>query len=177
MKLKITAIIKILIYETYNPITHTNCIENLYEHLGMSSKGRRIEHIWEQQDCQFKTAYNILNYLQYEIGIFDNDNFIPFDSTSSALDVLCEKLYSAHMTKTDLAKKLDISYRGLMHSLRTSDSKIGTLTKMFNVVGSDILVRNKNNPSNCYILGNGDYFDYLLNKEYREALSQLPTSI
>lgn len=170
MKLKISAILKILIAATYDEISQTDCSTKMSEAMGISVDSNRIRHAVEQQDLFFDTAHKMLDYLGFEIGVVV-DGFLPFSNTADALRFVDDELKRQRIPKTEVAQRLGIHYQTLMGKFKQKNSKIGCLSHLCNVVGYELVVQSKADSSRFFIVGDDDYWDY----KYKQQLEEINT--
>lgn len=173
MNLRMTAIVKILISQTWNTDSRKDCLENMANFFGYSITAKTLEHRLNQKDMLLSNAIAMLDFLEYQICIVDDGEEKVIKSTKMALDEINAILKKKNITKAELSRKLGVGYIAVIHYFTQSEMKTETAVKLFNLIGCDMIVKSKKGSGTIYTVCDEDFESYKLEKMQEEAICML----
>lgn len=164
MKLQITAILKIIIQSRYNEYQEfaTLC--------GISRQN--LNAVFKQKDLLFITAHKMLSHLDYDLLAVKDNEFLLFNSAEESIQIVNEILKNTSTSKAELAKRLNVSYAAVMKFFKQPNLKVGTIVKIFNVLGYEVVARSRKTQKNYYI-GDKDYWNFSLEPVIERTVERL----
>lgn len=174
MNYRMTALLKKLVDDTFDPLSKTTCRSRMADALGLSES--RIKNRVKQEDILFDNALEMFDYLGYEVYAQHDNTLIPLTSTESAITLIRVILAQTKLSKVELAKRLKVTYVALMQFFKQANVKSRTLVKTFNALDFQIIVRSKETDGKSYIIGDDCVELYQHEVMYKEALETISRS-
>lgn len=175
MKLKITAILRILVERTYDEKTKKDCIDKMTKHFKLSEKANTLRKRLHHNDILFSNAIEMFDYLKYAVYVENNFNKIRLTSSEIALQSISEIMKNEGVSKAELARCLGISYRAIMAFFKQKNLKTETVVKVFNALDYEVSVESQIENGKQFIVGKSDWDDYKFNNMLEEAEKFLTT--
>lgn len=174
MNYRMTALLKKLVDDTFDPISKTTCRSRMADALGLSEN--RIRNKLNQEDILFDNAVKMFDYLGYEVYAQHDDALISLTTAEKAMKEVNNILRVNYLTKVELANRLKVTYVAVMQFFKQPNMKSRTLVKIFNALAYQIIVKPKSNSGKTYVIGDDDVRLYQGEVMYKEALETLSRS-
>lgn len=154
MNYRMTALLKKLVDDTFDPISKTTCRSRMADALGLSEN--RIRNKLNQEDILFNDATKMFDYLGYEVYAQHDDALISLTTAEKAMKEVNNILRVNYLTKVELANRLKVTYVAVMQFFKQPNMKSRTLVKIFNALAYQIIVKPKSNSGKTYVIGDDD---------------------
>ena len=177
MKLKVTAILRILVERTYDIDTKKDCIDKMAKYFKLSEKANTLRKRLHHNDIIFTNAVEMFDYLKYSVYAVNKSEKICLPSTEIAIQSIGNIMKNNRVSKADLARSLGVSYRAVMAFFKQANLKTETIVKIFNALNYEVVVEAQEAGRERFIVGNGYWEDYKFNAIYREAESFLLSEV
>lgn len=178
MKFNIPTIISKLLNSTYDSLSGNDKRLELAHHCGYSNDFR-INTLITQKDVLFPTACKLLEFFGYRLYASKDDNLYPLDSVEISISLIKQVLYDERITNVEFYKSLGITKPALYKIFKQPNLKVGTIVKMFNTLGYEVVAKSVDENLKSYIVGFDDMFDEEFAEKYEAysaALSELSTT-
>ena len=174
MNYRMTALLKKLVDDTFDPISKMTCRSRMADALGLSEI--RVKHRLNQEDILFDNAVKMFDCLGYEVYAQHDDTLIPLSTAERAMGEVNRILKVNYLTKVELANRLKVTYVAVMRFFKQPNMKSRTLVKIFNALDYQIIVKPKSNSGKTYVIGDDDVRLYQSEVMYKEALETISRS-
>lgn len=174
MNYRMTALLKKLVDDTFDPVSKTTCRSRMADALGLSEN--RIRNKLNQEDILFNDAPKMFDFLGYEVYAQHDDTLIPLSTAERAMEEVNRILKVNYLTKVELANRLKVTYVAVMQFFKQPNMKSRTLVKIFNALDYQVIVKPKFNNGKIYVIGDDDVRLYQSEVMYKEALETISRS-
>ncbi len=174
MNYRMTALLKNLVDDTFDPLSKTTCIGRMADALGLSEN--RIRNRLNQEDILFDNAVKMFDYMGYEIYTQHDNILVPLTTTETAMEEINRILKVNYLTKVELANRLKVTYVAVMQFFKQPNMKSRTLVKIFNALDCQVVAKPKSDNGKTYIIGDDDVKLYMGEVMYKEALETISHS-
>ena len=174
MNYRMTALLKKLVDDTFDPILKTTCRSRMADALCLSEN--RIRNKLNQEDILFDNAVKMFDYLGYEVYAQHDDALISLTTAEKAMKEVNNILRVNYLTKVELANRLKVTYVAVMQFFKQPNMKSRTLVKIFNALDYQVTVKPKSNSGKTYVIDDDDVRLYQGEVMYKEALETVSHS-
>lgn len=174
MNYRMTALLKKLVDDTFDPISKTTCRSRKADALCLSEN--RIRNKLNQEDILFDNAVKMFDYLGYEVYAQHDDALISLTTAEKAMKEVNNILRVNYLTKVELANRLKVTYVAVMQFFKQPNMKSRTLVKIFNALDYQVTVKPKSNSGKTYVIDDDDVRLYQGEVMYKEALETVSHS-